>query len=423
MQNTLLEKCGLQECPERQMPTLDVHFLQLAAVKTNCSRALTIKNIYKLDSWLLWIGCVPIFEQSNESFARYAGVSKKDYDQLLQENIQQELARLEKTEWLNQKTPIFEEEKEIIFVEQIVVPAADKVLIIGDVHSSLTSLLSILKTWHQNDLLSNEFQLYQGYHLFFLGDVFDRGPYGTELVTLIFLLKRANPGRVTYINGNHENCETYSVYGMADEILNKFGAEKDISFVIQHLSFLQYQPSAVILKYGLQNFQLSHGAFTENMVEQDKIAKLVKSNKSFLFLRDFAKSCKAISSHGIDNQKWGDFVGTRQDGKISNRGEFIKVFGWQSTQKYLCKIGLTAIISGHQDLSNFSMLLSPTCSKDGKERDPNYKTLFRPIHYGSKTVSFKPKKDFIAVNTSTAIDAKKNAGLQFDCFLLLHYKQ
>ena len=420
VQNEILQNCGLEKCKVEQNSQLDAFFLLPVLPHSFCKKSIKISNIEKLDSWLSWIGCVPQFQQDDSTFENYIGIEKKDYDKLKSESEQVEIKRLQ-TGWLGTR-PNFEPFKEVIFIEQIIIPKEDKILIIGDIHSSLTSLLNIFKFWHEKGWLTNDFQLAKGFHVFFLGDVVDRGPYGTELISLIFLLKLVNKERVTYINGNHENCETFMQYGMGVEMMQKF-QQTTLDEFLSHMSFLKYQPSTVIIKYGDQKFQLSHGAFTENTLEQSKISALLKSNKSFLYLREFAKKCTPVTENNVDNQKWGDFIGTKQDKGSSARGKFIKVFGWKSTETYLKKMGITAIISGHQDLSNFTMLLTPLCSKKDKELDPNYSTLYRPLYYGTgnfpSVVSFQPGKDFIAVNTSTALDAKGNIALQYDCFLFL----
>ena len=419
----ILQISGLKSVPKEKKATLSAFFLRPATQKNQCQRSIKIENMYSLSSWLSWIGCVPQFQFDTESYKNSIAVEKKDYDKLKSDYEAYERNRLSQG-WLDDKKPKFDSQEEIIFVEKVVVPPEDKILIIGDIHSSLSSLLSIFDNWRERGWLSDDFQLAKGFHLFFLGDVIDRGALSTELIVLIFLLTRANQNNVTYINGNHENCFTYKMFGMEDEIANKFGIT-DTSEMLDYMSFLSFQPTMVIVKFGKQIFQLCHGAFTDNLSEQEKIAQLIQSNDRFAFLRVYSKMCMPITGKIDDFIKWGDFAGVIENRIGSVRGKYMKVFGWNTTQHYLKSLGITAIISGHQDLSNFTMLLTPLCSKQGKEIDVNYKTLYRPLEYGLKTfqeqVSFTPGEDFIAVNTSTAIDAKENIGLLYNCFLLLFF--
>lgn len=426
----ILEKCGLEKCKEKHdLPTLQAYFLTPIDEKNSCQKSLSISNIKSLDSWLSWIGCVPRFDVNG--FEKHIGVDLKQYQQLKDQIIENQSNTLDDPEKWFGTGAVFEHEKEVVFIQKVVVPRDGKILIIGDIHCSLTSVLNIFSHWKQKGWLRDDFSLAPQVYVFFLGDVFDRGPYGTELLTLIFLLKLANGQRVVYINGNHENCETFTTYGMATEVKEKFSPQitngaRLLTHLLQHMSFLQYQPSAAIVKYGEHMFQFTHGAFTDNVREQFAIANFCKSDKSFLFLRDFAFRCKPIVANSVDNQKWGDFIGTKEDSLFNKRGKNAgKVFGWHTTLQYLNKVGLSAIISGHQDLSNFTMLTMPTQSKQGKEMDPNYKTLYRPVNYGkpffNQVVSFQPGTDFIAVNTSTALDSKGNNALMYDCFLVLSF--
>ena len=417
----ILKNCGLDQCLQKKEKTqLDAHFLLPVQPHDVCKKSIKIKNIYELDSWLAWKGCVPHFENEKTNFENYIGIEKLDYDRLKTEIENIQIMQLKKNRWLGE-APEFSLNREVIFVEKVIIPKSDRLLIIGDIHCSVTSMLNILSFWYEQKWISNDFTLAPQLHLIFLGDIIDRGAYGTELITLMFLLKHANRDRVFAINGNHETCATFHEYGMHTEIAKKFGSES-LAFLLQHMSFLQYQPSTIIVEYGNDRFQFSHGAFSPNLKDQANIDQLLQSDKTLLFVRYYSQNCKTLQKGDMDQQKWGDFIGTEAD-TTSLRGKNVKTFGWRSTLNYLKKLNITCIISGHQDLSNFTMLLSPFCSKKAKEFDPNYKTLYRPQDYGKKTfpsvVSYEPGKDFIAVNTSTALDSKGNSALQYDCFLLL----
>ena len=74
-----------------------------------------------------------------------------------------------------------------------------KVTIVGDVHGQFYDLHGILKKEHRPEFLNEK--------LLFLGDYVDRGPYGPEIVLLLYTLKQKYPDNVFLLRGNHESRE------------------------------------------------------------------------------------------------------------------------------------------------------------------------------------------------------------------------
>ena len=87
-------------------------------------------------------------------------------------------------------------------------------------------------------------------------------------------------------------------------------------------------------------------------------------------------------------------------------------------------LGLTAIFSGHQDVSNLTFLTKTgRATQNPKfEMDAVY-NLFRPVNYDNlqlnKAFTYKPGIDFIALNTSAAYMSKGGSTLKYDVFLQL----
>ncbi len=86
------------------------------------------------------------------------------------------------------------------------------VTIVGDLHGQLSDLLH---------LLSCNFPSPKNKYVF-NGDFVDRGPYGVEILVILFLLMNVLPGSVFLNRGNHEDFGLCCVYGFQKECLQKY---------------------------------------------------------------------------------------------------------------------------------------------------------------------------------------------------------
>jgi len=63
-----------------------------------------------------------------------------------------------------------------------------KVIYLGDYHSSIHSLIIVIKYLQSINILNDNYELSDNYYIVFLGDIVDRGPYGIECLYIIYLL-------------------------------------------------------------------------------------------------------------------------------------------------------------------------------------------------------------------------------------------
>ena len=142
------------------------------------------------------------------------------------------------------------------FVQKRLVPPGSQVLLQGDLHGDIHSLLAVLGRLQERGMLKG-FQITDPrFYMAFLGDYTDRGLYGVEVIYTLLRLQLANPGRVLLIRGNHEDISLVSRYGFLAEGQAKYGADFDAAKVVRFHDFL---PVAVYLGTGDAVVQLCHG--------------------------------------------------------------------------------------------------------------------------------------------------------------------
>jgi biopolymer transport protein ExbD len=263
--------------------------------------------------------------------------------------------------WILNKIPNIDKNNkntDPVFIQKVNINNKNaKIAIIGDIHSSLHSLIDILDNLNQNNYFSDpgNLRLRNNRYIFFLGDLIDRGAYSLEVIILAFILKHKNPYNVYIINGNHEDYEMYSQdsehAGTSEEIKKQLPElNRD------YLSALFYLPSAIYLNFNGNIYHLSHGAFDykfsgfndKGYYQDDKnyLRDFLDSNKEYALINDF----------GPDNlYKWGDF-----DQNEINFNPFTNIrvkFGPKIIEEYCTKNGITSLITGHQDLISFGVIV------------------------------------------------------------------
>lgn len=279
-----------------------------------------------------------------------------------------------------------------IYFQKIKIPDNSKVVIIGDIHSSLHSLFEILSL--QRKYFSNNFTLKENHYIIFLGDFLDRGPYSIEILVLIFILKLKNFKNVYITQGNHENIDTNSAFGFKEELYNQIH-ENTHELFLKVNSVLNKLPEAIFVQYKNQFFMCCHGVFD---VEKNYtyIKKFLQSENKYLLQ-------KSLKGGEISGYKWNDInmnisMNTRNKRNTTDISE-------SEILKYFEQTGISKIFKGHQDLEPCNI-----CVVSGKENKYNLllskkysqQKLYNPKQY---TFDFFDK-DLLAFITSTATQSK-----------------
>lgn len=142
------------------------------------------------------------------------------------------------------------------FAEKLTLPPGDRVVLMGDLHGDIRSLMAVLGQLQARHWLDGFAVSAPEVHLAFLGDYTDRGQYGVEVLYTLMRLKDANPGHVHLVRGNHEDISLVARYGFLAEGEAKYGNTFNSSRLLRAYDFL---PVALYLGSGSDFVQMCHG--------------------------------------------------------------------------------------------------------------------------------------------------------------------
>lgn len=142
------------------------------------------------------------------------------------------------------------------FAAKLVLPNDAVAIIMGDLHGDVRSLLRTLDELNDRKILDGFKFRESMYRFLFLGDFTDRGAYGVEVLYTLFRLKTANPDRVYFARGNHEDFNIASRYGFLAELRAKYGQQANITKVMRSYDLL---PVVIYVGNGADFLQMNHG--------------------------------------------------------------------------------------------------------------------------------------------------------------------
>ena len=217
------------------------------------------------------------------------------------------------------------------------------IIFIGDIHSSLHSFIQLIYTLIHDDVLTSDYKLRENNKIVFTGDLIDRGPYGMQILLLLFSLVYVNnKGDIIYIKGNHETPEMYNQYGFGSEIENE-NTNSSVKMKIKEI--IHKLPMAYFVKKNLDEnyYQFCHGGIDELMIKTDEIKDFLNYSRNPTYNIDYKV---------YNGFLWSDFTEmyTPLEGINGNRG-INKIYGKESIRKILDYNNVKCILSGHQDLT------------------------------------------------------------------------
>ena len=351
-----------------------------------------------------------------------------------------------------------------VFAEKVIIENPNShIFLIGDIHSSIHSLLDIMINLRNRNVFnrSDTFIINSNCYIFFLGDLVDRGPYSIEVLSFVLLLKIHNKNNVFIINGNHEDYETYGVSGniqagLIDEISQQFGIDNNESKEIH--SLMHAFPSVIYLKFVDKLYHLSHGAILSPSKIVIDIKEWINSSDKKFMLIEFYNPNNSL--------KWGDLKMSLGYEEANHLNHGRPNFGYDKIDEYCNYLGVSSLITGHQDMENLmiqpkryvkdeiingkknkkihsvnlpskhSNVILPSnidlgSIKYGYTKFVHCKTHYHLCEYpydlysifskGRKSnIVLNATKDFYSITTSTATISK---GLEYNCYLELYLEE
>ena len=302
--------------------------------------------------------------------------------------------------------------KDPSFAEKISIKPSDNVIVIGDLHSGLQSLVHIIDDLVDREILSDDLELKKGYYIVLLGDLVDRGALGLEILHILMRIKVINFQNVIILNGNHDDISFNISQAFGTELETQLEHKKDIDLVVNVTTHFP----TVLFMYFSENdewIQLNHGGIHETY----EPIEFIESHYDFHF-------------HGFDDGnnlkygglRWTDFNGNITGIEPSSRGGDIKVYGTLATEDYLKRNNLKSIIRGHQEITSFmAMTRSNGSIRDlkgisGKVEQFGMK-IIPPNHWkkvsqtGWETIKLVNAFDDFSVFTSSTANRARNLGM------------
>lgn len=141
-----------------------------------------------------------------------------------------------------------------------------KIIIFGDYHSSLHSLINNLRNIYNKNYFDENWKLKKNIYIISLGDLVDRGPYSIEILYIMLQLKLNNPNNVILLHGNHETKEIYDGSNGINNVL-PVGLTQELKHQFPHIKLrnniqnIIYQfPICCFAQFNNIIYQMNHGA-------------------------------------------------------------------------------------------------------------------------------------------------------------------
>jgi hypothetical protein len=234
-----------------------------------------------------------------------------------------------------------------------ILPKNANIISFGDFHSDIHSLQIALLDLQEMGVFNNEWVLTDTYYLVLMGDLVDRGPYGVEIMYLIynlFIINNTEEYKVIILNGNHEEQNTYgtgwgqSDYGFGKEIAGQLPTQ---SVNLENL--MKKLPLGLFIKSRSAPlwYQFCHGG----------ISAAHEGNE----IKDFLDPANDNSIHTISTPQaaegfmWSDFSHTSHLGRAIIGGRL--AYFRNDIERIIQRNSIQTIISGHQDMIHFGVVL------------------------------------------------------------------
>ncbi|CAD5226856.1 unnamed protein product [Bursaphelenchus xylophilus] len=213
--------------------------------------------------------------------------------------------------------------RERFMTEPPIVSTSGGICVVGDLHSNLMELLTLL-----DKLGIPPFQ-----RLLFLGDYVDRGDFGVEVVCLLTIYKILYPKHIYLLRGNHETRAMNIFYGFLNECKRKYGRRRGRLMYTYFGHMFNVLPIAAVI--GGRIF-CAHGGISRALRNVTQLKKIARPYD----VADFGILCDLV---------WSDPVGSSIDFALSPR-KIGTVFGTNGLKEFFENTGMDLLIRAHQSV-------------------------------------------------------------------------
>jgi protein phosphatase len=209
-------------------------------------------------------------------------------------------------------------------------PPKGEVIIVGDIHGDLHSLVYILKN---SGFLERSLKD-KGISMIFLGDYGDRGVYSPEVYYIILKLKDQFPENVILMRGNHEGPDDLlaSPHDLPIQLQEKFGKRGREAYAKTRELF-NYLYNAILIS---ERYIILHGGVPSQVLTIDDLANADKTHPKETHLEE-------ILWNDPNDEIKGTYPSPRGAGKL---------FGEDVTEKFLKMVNAKVLIRGHEPDKN-----------------------------------------------------------------------
>jgi len=213
-----------------------------------------------------------------------------------------------------------------------------KLIVVGDLHGDLKTLLKILfKIDYERFLLD------PANKMVFLGDYIDRGHYSVEVLNVLFRLKRKFPNSIILMKGNHEVSIKFpfSSHSLPKDLTEKFGKVFGKKIYEKLISIFRELTLITIIE---NKFIFTHGGIPISVPKTD--------------FQGWIKNIEDYMTDEISEQfLWNDpkpVINSKKDWEDSRRGYGFH-FSSKITKKWLEFTGADVLIRGHESCLGFKI--------------------------------------------------------------------
>jgi len=258
---------------------------------------------------------------------------KADLSQIVKEAMEAPLDGFNKT--VEDTTRLLQDENAKVGNLEIIgrfvrMEPSGEVVIIGDLHGDLESLVHIL----QESNVLQKMEKSDSVHLVFLGDYEDRGAFSSEVIYTVLKLKLHFPSQVILMRGNHEGPKDILAYphDLPSQLEYRFG--KDWTATYDRISELfRYLYTSVLIR---SRILMVHGGPSLQVQTVEDLAYAHASHPKTSILEDILWSDPSDSIRGV-------YPSPRGAGKL---------FGKDVTARFLKIFQVKILVRGHESCND-----------------------------------------------------------------------